>query len=359
MVSMNRFFFSNITAALLVSRLLVADEGKETNFNSILESLVAKNAYNKVGVVCSSANPYPDKENFAAHLDVLYWHAKANGTIYGYRSEKPQGESPIQGPIEELKFNWDWGFRLGGEYNLSYDGFSLELLYTHFNTNKTNANHGKVISPFIPVKSIYLFNRYVTEAKSTGDISLNSLDFQLSRETFLSPFFTFSPYAGLKNSWLRFKQNTSYSGGSYLGVNSVYVKDKTNFWGIGPKIGSNMQWFIGNGFNIFGDLYCALQYGIFNVSYEDRLSNSSTDQVKLKSQSHQFSPLLSIALGGSWGSYINQCAQFLEFSLAYEGQMWFNQNQNLQVYDADISRIQNISDNISMHGLTITATVNF
>lgn len=353
-----------LTQFLLVCGSMTVTEGALTTdridkIDKTLNQIVADNAYNHQGVYCMPGRPYIDGERFIGEIDLLYWHPRVNDTSFGYKSERPVGVSPIRGPLYDLNWAWDFGIRLGGGYNLPFDGFNLNLSYLYFQSSKSTNVYGTTISPFIPTKSIYLLNQSVVQAKSSGDLSINSIDLTLSRESFLSPYFIVSPYAGLKNSWLRFKQNTSYSGGNFLDVNSVYVNDKSNFWGIGPKVGTGMKWFIGNGFDVKGDLAFSFEYGTFKSTYDDRMSQIPTNQIRLVSQSHQFAPIAEFAIGLGWGSYVNQCQQFVELMLSYEGEYWFNQNQTLVIQDANATRVSTSYSDLSVHGATLSFRVNF
>ncbi|MBI5274033.1 MAG: hypothetical protein HY860_03145, partial [Chlamydiales bacterium] len=124
-------------------------------------------------------------------------------------------------------------------------------------------------------------------------------------------------------------------------------------------LGSRAKWFLGEGFNLLGDLALAFQYGIFDVKYQDRMSVLPSNHVKLTSQSHQVAPVAEYSIGIGWGRYVNNCKQFVDFSLLYEGEYWFRQNQTLVVFDAGVSRLENASEDISLHGATFCLQVNF
>ncbi|MBI5273523.1 MAG: hypothetical protein HY860_00525, partial [Chlamydiales bacterium] len=219
-----------VTSSIFCRNLLIASdlENKTLSLEKTLQSIIAENAYQQEGVVCAPGVPFLEKESIFFLFDLLYWHARANGTTFCYKAKLPLGINPIEGQTQDIKFGWNLGLRVGGIYNLPHDGWNLTLFYTYFNTNKSNNVDGTVVSPVIPTKSIYLFNKSVQKGNSNAKITMNSIDFLLSRETFLSPYFILSPYAGLKNSWFDFKQNTTFSGGSFLGANSIYVEDKSD-----------------------------------------------------------------------------------------------------------------------------------
>ncbi len=313
---------------------------------------ITKNTPPQNGLYIEQNSPY-------AVLDILYWHARTSGTYYCYKTAMPYNVDPRQGEMYDLKFGWSLGFRIGAGYDFEHDNWGLSLLYSQFVTSTSKSVSASSISPVIPSQSVYLIDEPVMNAKSTGKIDRQAIDFIFSKEAFLSPYFVIKPYVGLETCWLDFSQKVTYSGGTFLGANSVYVTNISDFWGIGPELGIGSNWYIGNGFYVEGDLAASFVYGLFDVTYKDKISPSDTTFVNLKQQFHQFSPIMQFSLGLGWGTYVNQCKQFIDVSLAYEGEYWFRQNQTIQVFSSTLSRYQNVSEDISMHGATLSVKVHF
>lgn len=339
-----------------LSTLTLSAEAPSFSKDELCSSLVvAHNEETKP----SKYNFYINQNNLYGLVDVLFWHARTGSTYFCYKTEMPYGTSPVQGGMYDLNFGWDLGFRAGIGYDFEHDNWSLSLLYGQFVTTSSSSVNGTAISAVVPSQSIYLFDTPVSNSKSNGKIDRKSINFVLAKETFLSPYFLMKPYVGFETCWLDFSQKVSYTGGNFLSVNSVYVTNISDFWGIGPELGLGANWYLGNGFYVEGDFATSFIYGLFDVTYKDKISYSSTNYVNFKQQFHQFSPIVMFSLGIGWGTYVNQCKQFIDLSLAYEGEYWFRQNQTIQIFNSSISRYQNVGEDLSLHGATLSFEVHF
>jgi len=102
-----------------------------------------------------------------------------------------------------------------------------------------------------------------------------------------------------------------------------------------------------------------LEYGIFKVSYDEYLSNDNTKKIHLTESKHQFSPIFDFAFDMNYGFYFKQNKAFINFSLGYEAIFFLKQNQMLQLIGNNGYRIQNISEDLSFHGITGGISVTF
>ncbi|MCI5051666.1 MAG: Lpg1974 family pore-forming outer membrane protein [Simkaniaceae bacterium] len=324
-----------------------------------LKQFVVPNAMDTLGVVTAPARPEIEGDQYYIDLEPLLWHARVGGTAFAFTNNRATVGLPTKGETKAISMGWDFGFRVGLGYCLPYDGWDLDAHYLYYRTTDSNNTNTTRLSTLTPLKGTLLINRNVDEARSNLKLTLSSIDLMLGREFFVSPFLSVKPAIGLQTSWLNLNQHTAYSGGPFLDVNSYYVDDESKFWGIGPKLSGSSQWFIGNGFSLFGSLGFAMQYGKYDIYYQEDLSNTITDSLFIHEQRHQFDPEIDFGLGLGYGTYVNEHKAFFEVSLWYEGEFWISQNQMIQVFQTNASRFNNVSEDVSMHGATLKVRVNF
>jgi len=198
----------------------------------------------------------------------------------------------------------------------------------------------------------------VTYAKSSYDLAFYNVDIELGRHYYLSAKLSCRPFIGVKSVWIDQTQVIRYTGGS-LAQNTSKVKDECDYWGLGPKGGLGARWNLGYGWHFEGLIAGAILYGYFDIEHQEKMTPSQDFMVHLEDNKHRFVSMLQWRFGFSWGTHFNQRGNYIDFSASYEGMYWWRQNQMLKIYEYTTLRYDNISEDLSLHGLTLSVKLYF
>ncbi|MCF7851844.1 MAG: MOMP family protein [Simkaniaceae bacterium] len=320
------------------------------------------------GANTASARPESDLTGFYIGAGFVYQQAKAGGTDYAYTDNDSANTFPIYGSMQDIDYKWGWGLNIMAGYNMPHDGMDVRLNYHYYDQSsngKVAAGLNGVIVPLRAASTIVdgtegSFDQ-CTSASSDYSLNMNLLDLQLGRDFFVSKMLTLRPFFGLSSQWISQKQNTQYSGGSQLDVNSVYVNDTSKFWGMGPEVGVNTQWYLGEGFSIFGDVNGSLLYGRFDVNHRENYSQNVNHVISINGDVHRVVPTAQGIIGLSYDTYVDNSTHHFGIRIGYNVEYFFFQNQMLKIdYEADTTvHFERANENLGIHGLTVDASWSF
>lgn len=228
---------------------------------------------------------------FAFFISPLYWRSAEEGLEYaivGPFSTAPFNNNSIGAETHEPDFGWDWGVRVGLNYNLPIDSWDLYSDWTHFRTTASdhvfvsgnpdpsivaNTNSaGQYVSPFWVAK---LFDNpgFHNDGKAKWEMRLDMIDLLMGRQYMVSESFFLKPFIGLRNGWIYQKYNVSFFEYGFPTIPDelnriTKVRMRNNYWGIGAKLGMNSDWVLGEGFSIFGNLALSILDGFFKLTYK-------------------------------------------------------------------------------------------
>jgi len=334
-----------------------------------------------IGAGFTSARPevLVEGERVNITFDLLYWHPKVGGTEYAY-SFQPNivqtGSIILPEADGRTKYNdldWEWGLKVGLGYNLPHDGWDLTALYTWYEPNSTTHSTKASPSALMPLR---LFTTMLAlKAKSHFDLAYHNVDVNLGRSYFVSRMIAFRPFVSVKTTWLDLDQNVIYTASSlndflFPGPERTTgldfkSKNSSHFWGIGPRLGLNSKWFLGNGFNLFNDVAGSILYGYFKTRHKEFVPPNeavfdSGDIIKGRYRFHRFIPFVQMYLGMGWQGYVNHDKQYITLKLGYEVQYYWRVNQMHQEEDvsnppgsfSERVHYERYSDDVMLYGIT-------
>lgn len=331
----------------------------------------------RYGAETASARVEVDGEGWFIIGDILYWQTRVGGTEFAYSDKHSNAILPISGRTKDMEFDWDWGLRVGLGYHFAHDRWDVSAQYTWFETNGSDSSRAGTNSSLVPLKGSSSITNlpgtprptflYCTSAKSQYQFDFDAVDLELGRAYFISGRLSFRPHWGLKTAWINQEQIVRYTGGepdanmSEAGLqgNTVHIDDNCDFWGMGPRVGFDTKWHIGNGFSIFGNLATALLFGYFDVKHEEDYSAYLSNRIDIHANRHAFSPTVQFMLGLRYDTYVYHQKQHLGIGLGFEAQYWWRQNQMLKIDDSASLQYERYSEDMSLHGLTVDFTWNF
>ena len=343
-----------------------------------MKSVYAENTMGTGGAQFGEASPAFQGSRWFLTADVLYWHAKAGGTEYAIAFNS--ASFPQKGNFKDCDFDWDLGLRFGIGRFLGDRNWDLNLTYTYFYTSDTESTHEPMESAVPPLGQI----QGVSHAKFNGVIDHNALDLTLGKNYFMSRKVSVHPFIGVKAAWLdqkyKFQGNDDINAlqSAFLVAGNVHNKvvSKCDFKGLGPKFGTNMDWFLGDGFRLFADLSGALFYSYCDVNFRQKVfvtpagGQQIQAHVRLSGDKHQFTPQVAFQGGLSWGTdlHMRNRNQYIELGMGYEVQYFWRANQTLDISDSmppltatGPIRIEygRSSEDVMFYGITFSARFDF
>lgn len=324
-----------------------------------------ENSMGTFGANTASARADVDGNGWSLSGAALFWRASVGGTEYAYTDADLAGNAVrIKGRNKHIDFDTDWGLRFGLGYNAIHDGWDVLLQYTWFDTNGSDSTRAGPNSSVVQsrawerIRSTAHFT-HCGSAKSMYNFDYQSLNLELGRSYFISSKLSLRPHIGLKSAWIDQSQITRYTDGD-LAANTVHVKDDSDFWGLGPRFGSDSKWHLTNGFSVVGNIAAALLCGHFDVDHNERFSAVKINRIRLHDNQHAFSPMVQMKLGLHYDKYLNDNKQHVGVGIGYEAEYWWRQNQIFQLDQTPtFFQFEHASEDVSMHGLTIDLKLDF
>jgi hypothetical protein len=303
------------------------------------------------GMMNVSAYPMIDSNKWDLWAAATLWHADQGGSEWAVKYEQEHA-TEVEGDVRAVDFGWNWGFKVGGGYNMmKHDEWDTQLYYTWFRASKEE-EAGVPTSVLVPnesgtltdvaVDSLYTFpqsigtydaNNIFKNGEIDWHINFNMFDWELGRGYMVSKHLMLRPHVGIKGGWIH--QNIHGHFNSFVDARRTY-HFKNNFWGVGPSGGVNTKWELGNWsshyFSFCGDFMAAYMYGRVNNHFEQ--NDPSFNEIELKAEDrHLGQTMLQAFLGFGWDTNFNDDQCHFCLRLGYEYQHWFNQLQSFTNFE--------------------------
>lgn len=319
---------------------------------------------------------------------MLWWQASEDGLAFLQDNIHFQPSGILNEDtlvVKEPKFSWDFGFQVGAGYNMPYDGWDLYASWTLFHPKDSkrsasipaDANGNAAIGPspvFYPLFDFFsevganLESQPGSSTSAKWKLRLDYFDAEFGRESKFGKHLCLRPHAGLRSVWI--DQTLTVTSLFFFDPRTVSNSDfvsenKCNFWGLGPRVGLDMQWNFGVGLSLFSDLALASLYGHYSTSINETATpdvgtgraEDNTNAYKRKSVA-RFAGDFDIGL--RWQrTFHNSHRDFLGLMLqaGWETHHFLNQNQFVQGL-ASVGNTVNQGD-LTTQGLTIKARLDF
>ncbi len=224
------------------------------------------------------------------------------------------------GRMIDVKTGYDPGFRIGGGWNFGV--FDMAVAYQYLRSSTTTSATTRDPPPFgsdlfIPV-GYYAYGR---SGEIKWSVDYDVFDFETGMKLALGPDIMMRPFAGVR--YARIDQNLD---GFITEPNGdiASVTAKNDVWGIGPRVGVDVKWIIGGGFDLWGRLG-----GSFLVGTRDRANRTTFSDGSRPAEMDQggsranllYGVDASIGLGYTW-----QFSQTMSLAVkvGYQIEHWLN-----------------------------------
>ncbi len=335
--------------------------------------------------VLNAAYNYPARTQTRCPWDIfvdasfIYWQPLEEnlelGIVGNLRTAGGAASVQLNGNVVDLDYSYKPGFKVGLGGFFDYDNWDLHAEYTWLHSTETRTTSVPAIA--LPSQVIYPFwgvpqwvsSNVFNSADASWKMHLDVVQLDLGRWYYVGTKLVFHSTLGARGAWIGQHYDITYANTAPMGVGTaevLTVNAKTHSWAVGPEVGLDAYWNLGEGFRIFGcgefDIlytrYTSLQ---LNQYTQATAAAARTQEVAVK-QKHLgcLRHHIDLNLGLGWGTYWDCNNWYTDIALGYEFQVFFDQNM-FRHFNDDImfanSRV--VGGNLYTQGLTATFSLNF
>ncbi len=266
--------------------------------------------------------------SFWASIDLLYWTAweKGFGSDFGDTTiTTTSAPGFITIAVDEhdknIDFDWDPGFRVGIGYESNCSAWGADVYWTRFyqsGDSHSGPNH------------------------ADWSLHFNTVDGIFGRKFWVGSCFDLRPFAGLRYALINQRLETHLETNvvSSAGTTSLILTnnhDRQRFWGIGPELGLQADWYFACGWSVYGTIDEAILYGNFRTHFNDSTTSTvETNTCHSNAEAQTCQGVFDVGIGARWENrYIT-----LQAGLEHHGYSDFNQIGffgNLNLFGANFS----------------------
>lgn len=328
----------------------------------------------------------------------LYWQTWVDNIAFAFVNNNPVEETltpGIQGDYKVIQFRFIPGFKVGLGANLQRDDWDGYAEYTRVHGNQsTSADAISTPDNLAPVLAT-IGNPFLIELFTSGGSAYSSaaatfrshLDFvdaEIGRKYFVGKQLIFRPAFGARGAWILQSLHVNYNYPAFNPLltdqtdvriaerEDVNIYKRVHSWGVGPRIGLDMDWMAGYGIRFMGSGYFDVLYTRYHVQDKTSLialaeniaagllkpgqSSNFTEKERLSAIRAHFDT----ELGFGWGSYFLSDDWHIDLSATYGWQIFFSQNMFRKTLNRGIpTHYFSPLGSLFIQGLTITARLDY
>lgn len=274
--------------------------------------------------------------------DYLYWVPHQDDLFYAV-SQTTDTNSPVAKTHNKYKqphFGWSSGGRLsvGGYTSDSWD-VGLTGMYIHSDAHSHTHVPPNATGQIVPGFNTNLFSTVALKSHASNRLKFGTLDFSIGREFFLTQRFAIHPLIGLRYFRMSEQYHAHYLS-AFTGVDLVppttiltaSFKAKNTTYGIGPRAGIDMQFYMTERFAFLGGLSGSLLWGTFRVHQRFRGQETAIDVfvpsiVKTSDKNASLRTNIDAYFGLGYDFWFNCDKNRFYVALSFEASEWFAMNQ--------------------------------
>lgn len=308
-----------------------------------------------------------------------YWQAIQDNMEVGIADVETDianlGSQITNGKVIDMGFKYKPGFKVGAGIKFDHDDWDAHAEYTWFRSKvnvHSNGLEGDNVTTFAAIypmvgMPVELGGRLFDNVSSDWTCNMDIIDATMGRWYYVGTKLTFHPYAGARAQWIRQKFNTFYSNDNSVidGIHTLGIRQKSNSWAIGPEVGLDMNWMIGEGFRLYTCGEGDILFTRYNRMSDEELflnPSLSISEGQRVTQRHvnRVRAHLDLEMGFGWGTYLDCNNWYLDLSAGYGFQVFFDQNMFRNfVDDVSLGKSFAPNGNLYVHGLTATVALHF
>lgn len=300
--------------------------------------------------------------------EFLWWKAEEDGLTYTYKTDNPTGLSSTNNiRLEEMDFDWDYGYRVGGGFNIPHDQWDIYFCWTHLDTSsRTHKNgDGDGLFPYWAFPNGVAGGSFFEKAKAKWHLFLTMGDLELGRDFYVGKYLSVRPFLGARTAWIDQEFKISYLNAPFIPGNTLndFPNMKCNYWGLGPRAGIDMQWWITRCFNIYGNAAISILYGEFKVDQKEEAEIVGLDMefepLQFHDSYHMARPITDLGIGFGWDSRFVDDRLHVGLRVGWEQHIFFDQNQFIRFVSSSTNSLLTNRGDLALEGLIASLRLDF
>jgi hypothetical protein len=321
---MNSRFFKAASAAFVLTAVYTFAAPTDAEVRNLQNRVTAlEQRKGSSGVILPPGGPNLEND-YGVHfgIDALLFKP-TESLVYG-QENGTAGSNALRLSQHRLHYQLNPGIRAFIGYRPGHDAWELRATWSWIN-NVAKGSHtagtGNTMGDVdfsLPTLSGALSNG--TSMKSRWRQNFNQIDFDLSRNCYLSKWLALKPRAGLRTAWI-YQKNTLQRFDNVASDSSLFnskARLHSNYWGLGPVFGLDSRWGLGKGFSIFTETAVSILWGYFNTANVGTVSTSATKFTNLRPKFHGYVPNLDVGIGLSWEKNFYDDQYYVALRASYE-----------------------------------------
>lgn len=300
------------------------------------------------------------RPGFFAKTGVLYLQAQEEGLSYAIESASPKRLKKAE--TKGFDFEWDFGFYVGLGYRIPHDCWECLLQFTSLQTHADAHKYAEGHHVLFPVwhTPFSASSAFADQARAHWRLHFGLIDLLLNKPISVTQTLTLTPKAGLRWGAVRQKYNIEYRGGSFPRDKEILIRMKNKFWGIGPTLGSGLDFALGSGWSLFGDAAFSLLYGEFYLHQDGDTLGGKSKLLGNHCIYRSLAPILDGSAGLRWQRPFSGSLKRLTLQLSWDQLLLFSQNQLLRfVSDTNPGTMICNQGDLSIGGVQLRAAFDF
>ncbi len=277
--------------------------------------------------------------------------------------------------VKDPEYDWNSGVRLAlGKYLPHHDGWDMTLTSTYVYSDARNETNGSPYNGGAGFNSSYSFTNVgqANQGKVVWRLNYWTVDLTGGRLFQMTPKVVFHPYLGLRGSWqYQTTHSTTFSLSPAAGegleetLTTFSSNIKNDFWGVGPRFGTNLTFYFGSRFSFLANLSASLLVGNQKLS-NNNVVNTTAGPLTTPGKSHDRLSVIRTNLEGmvglGWETWLKNDTVRIAPSVGLEGSLWFAMNQLYNIYPVS-NTFDNVEQrrtgNLGLMGVSFNLQVDF
>jgi hypothetical protein len=320
-----------------------------------------------------SLPPLPETHRRTSYFDklegisfwgsLLYWRSRQSFMDIALRSKRccdfscpntAGGASWEHAKRIEINPDYRFGFQVG--FELAPANWGVFANYTHFDFHKSHS-----VSSF---ENGFLFGRWIlpgvvinnssSHINAKWSMRMNVLNFEAGRKCYFGRRLMLKPHFGLAGASIDQKLKGHYL--LNMPENELKMHHQSDSWGVGPRLGGDMDLRLFRGFGIVGTAAADLLYTHYDLDLRARSPNNPTLFSGISTHLDVLRAELELYLGLNTHFRVSR-RTFLNLELGYDFQIWWN--QNMMRWNNDAGWTSSPEGNLYLEGLRLTLKFDF
>lgn len=262
--------------------------------------------------------------------------------------------------LESIEPDFEPGFRVAAGYEFPGTRLDVGLRFAYLDAKTSESINeppgGEIV---VPISVSRTGREDADRAEAEYELDYRVLDLEVGQKFEVGDRIDLRLHGGVRYAKLDQEFTGRYFGDNFQAAFPGEVKMKTDYWGIGPRIGADGDWQIGAGFGIFGGLATSLLVGEFENEFSQNRTRAAPDVsgkprgVKEKTDA-QIVPVIEANAGLRWAKDFGDNELWVK--AGYEIQEWFDATNFMQLPSGTAgnggvdSQVINDRKNLGLHG---------